>query len=91
MISAIKLDTTDMFYDPKISMIKRSSSSYSIGGEKRKNLFEKISKLPGPGEYNNHEVKVVNESILVSIFSKSLRSNPILSKIAAGPDEYFNP
>ena len=85
------MDTTDKFYDPKISMIKRSASSFSIGGEKRKHIFDQESKLPGPGQYNHHDVKVVNESVLTTKFPKSLRSNPILNKLPVGPGEYFNP
>ncbi len=50
-----------------------------------------MSKLPGPGDYNHHEVKVVNESVLATKFPKSLRSNPILNKIAVGPGQYHNP
>ena len=48
-------------------------------------------KLPGPGDYNHHEVKIVNESVIAPKFPKSLRSNLILTKIAVGPGDYFNP
>lgn len=85
------MDTTDKFYDSKINMVKRSASSFSIGAEKRKHIFDQISKLPGPGDYNHHEVKIVNESVLAPKFPKSLRANPILTKIPVGPGDYFNP
>jgi hypothetical protein len=36
-------------------------------------------------------VKIVNESVIAPKFPKSLRANPILSKIPVGPGDYFNP